>query len=160
MNKYIIILIILFIFLLVMFITNDQKKMFVVSENNIIKNEMIKNDIYIPISVEIKINNDKIKCIPIYINKNTIKVIFLNFIGREKKIIISIDNIKKILLIKPFYSSVNISDEKFNFIPKTYKNISIPKTIMQTSKSRYVTNNKYLSIHSIIDNNPNYNIHN
>jgi mannosyltransferase OCH1-like enzyme len=153
MNKYIIFII--FIIAIYLLLSENTEK-FYVPENKYIYDYENKNIDKI-IDTNINIDRNDILCIPQYQNKNTIKLLFLNFTNEYININLYFNNIKKIFKVIPSYSEYIIYDENFNFQFKKDKNINIPKTIMQTSKSRYVTNNKFLSVRSIIDHNPHYN---
>jgi mannosyltransferase OCH1-like enzyme len=157
MNKYIIIIICIFIVILIFF-RNDREN-FYVSENNYVSNISRNNNIYLidKSKMNININQNDILCIPQYKDNKSIKLFFLNFTNKNIMIDMKFDSIVKEIYIKSFYTDIIITDNSFNFVPKAYKNINIPKIIMQTSKNRRVSNNKFLSIRSIIDNNPNYN---
>jgi mannosyltransferase OCH1-like enzyme len=153
MNKYIIIFIIIFIIIVIYIIINKNKS-YIVIENNYILNSKKLNNIYLIDKSKIKINNNDLIYIPQLININTIKIYFLNFSNNNITINMNINGIENNLIIKPFYSNIILTNN--NFKPIDEIKTSIPKIIMQTNKSRYVTNNKYLSVRSIIDNNPNY----
>jgi mannosyltransferase OCH1-like enzyme len=160
MDIYIIIILLLIIIIIYILTKkrkiNNIKEKFYESEKNYVNNIEKNEEIKIMEQNNINMGRNDIKCIIQYIDNNTTRLIFLNFTNEKIMLDMNFDNIKKKLEIQPFYTNIIIKDNSFNFVPKINIKTSIPKTIMQTAKSRYVTNNKYLSIRSIIDNNPNY----
>ncbi len=159
MQKIIIIIILIIIIIIIGYWFNNTEN-FKVDENIKI------NDVY-PISnyniidnVNIVNNNKNIYIIPKYVSNNTIKLIIINFNNeRHKDIYININNIEKKIKLLSKYFVIDITDKYFNFQQKNEKNeknINIPRRICQTGKNINVSYDKYLSIKTIIDNNPNY----
>jgi len=151
-----IIIIIIIILLIIFLLLNKKSEYFYAPETKYIENVICCKENLIE-NIKLEYNKENVYLIPQYISDKELKIISLNFTNEKQKINIKINNVNKTIEINKLYDINNISDNNFNFTKKREKKIMIPKTIVQTAKTRNVTEHKYLSIRSIIDNNPNYN---
>jgi mannosyltransferase OCH1-like enzyme len=148
--------IILIILILIIVLCFNKYEYFQVDENMYIEHIYKRKQIDLIENINIDYNNKYINIIPKYISNNKIKLIILNFNNIKDTIDIKINDIFQNIKISDKLTETILTNNNFNFLKKNEKSTMIPKYICQTAKNMNVSINKYLSIRSIIDNNPNY----